>query len=321
MSQRDDSQFKANLCTIAPRPIFIIGLHRSGTTFLYQMLAGFFRVASLTAYHVINYDQVLVQHHDGTAVAVQHMIDGLFQSWNMATRRIDDVELSHAMPEEYGWLLRRNAGAFHANSKTAPLLDEICRKLHLLTPSAEAVLLKNPRDTGHVSDLLTYFPDARFIFLERDPVAIMNSQLRVAKYHAEMRDPYLSMLLSGITFGRTAMSLQRTLRKVTGDWHGQIVLRYIMREVTRDLGRFEISWNIVPPRRRLALTYSGMVRDQAGVLKKVASSLGLSPRGDPVRMNPNPRDPTLLPEVAAAEAYLRRRLKKKRIAQRPLEEI
>jgi hypothetical protein len=320
--QRDDILFEAELCKVTPRPVFIIGLHRSGTTFLYQALTNAFSVVSLTVYHVLNYDRVLLQHHEGTAAAAGAELDALFRSWHMATRRIDDITFSPAMLEEYGWVLRRWAGAFHTKGKTAPLLAEICRKLHYLTPSADAVLLKNPWDTGHAEDLLNCFPDARFVFLQRDPVAIVNSQLRTARYIGETKDPYVHMLLRGIPLGRAWRRLQQAVRKAAGQsWHGRIALAYILRDVTRELGRLEVSWNAVPPRQRAALDYSGLVHDPDGALGKVARALGLAPRRDPVRVEPDPRDPTLLPEVAAAEARFRRRLRERGVAQRPLDEI
>lgn len=322
VSRRDDSLFEMDLHEVTPRPVFIIGLARSGTTFLYQMLTGVFPVASLTVYNVVKYDRILLHHHEGTGAAAGRELDAMFRSWHMATRLIDDIALSHDMLEEYGWVLRRRAGAFHTNAKSAPLLDEICRKLQFIMPSAEAVLQKNPWDTGHAGDILAYFPDARFIFLQRDSVAIVNSQFRIAKYFGENKDPFVNMLFSGIPLGRTWMWLQRALRKVAGEhWHGRIALRYILRDVTRELDRLETSWDTVPPCQRMALDYGGLVSDPDGALERVAAFLGLAPRCDPVYEKPNPRDPILLPEVAAAEAGFRRRLRERGIAQRPLDEI
>jgi len=322
VSRSDDSLFEADLRKITPRPVFIIGLARSGTTFLYQMLTGVFPVASLTVYHVVNYDRILLHYHERTAATAGREIDRMFRNWHMPTRLTDDIVLSHAMLEEYGWVLRRRAGAFHTNTKTAPLLDEICRKLQFIMPSAKAVLHKNPWDTGHVGNILAYFPDARFIFLQRDPVAIVNSQFRIAKYFGEKKDPFVNMLLSGIPMGRTWMLLQRAVRKAAGEhWHSRIALRYILRDVTRELDRFETSWDTVPPHQRMALDYAGLVSDQAGALERVEAFLELPPRCDPVHEKPNPRDPILFPKVAAAEAGFRRRLRDRGIAHRPLDEI
>jgi hypothetical protein len=314
----NDSFFETELRGIAPRPIFIIGLHRSGTTFLYQTLAGVFPVASLTVYHVVDYDRLLLHHHDGTAEAAGRELDRIFRSWGMATRRIDDVALSHAMPEEYGWILRRRGGSFHTNPRTAPLVDEICRKLRYVTPAAEAVLLKNPWDTGHVKDLLARFADARFIFLRRDPVAIVNSQFRIAKYFGGTKDPFVNMLFSGIPSGRIWMWLQRSVRRAAGERrHGWIALRFILRDVACELGRFEASWSVVPSPRRLALDYEELVSRPDEVLERVSAFLGLAVRRNPVRSAPRPRDSTLLPEVAAVEAAFRRRLRERAAEPRP----
>jgi len=321
-NRRDNSLFEQELIKVTPRPVFIIGLPRSGTTFLYQMLTGVFPVASLTVYHVVNYDRILLHHHEATAAAAGQELDETFRSWHMSTRRIDDIALSHAMPEEYGWVLRRRAGSFHTNAKNAPLLDEICRKLQFIMPSVDAVLLKNPYDTGHVGSLLSYFPHARFIFLQRDPVAIVNSQFRIAKYFGESKDPFVNMLLSGIPLGRAWMWLQRAVRRIAGErLHSRIALRLLYRDVTRELSRLETSWGKVPPHQRMAIDYAELISDQAGALKRVEAFLKLTPRRDPVYEKPNPRDPTLLPEVAAAEVEFRRRLRDRGIAQRPLDEI
>lgn len=308
-----------DLRAVHPRPVFIIGLHRSGTTFLYRTLAGAFPVAALTAYHVIHYDRILTQHRRGTAEAAKRELDSLFRGWGMATRRIDDVPLSHALLEEYGWVLGRRTGSFHASRRTAPLIDEINRKLQFLEPRSEAVVQKNPWDTGHVGSLLAAFPEARFVFIERDPMAIVNSQFRIAKYSRDKRDPYLDLLLEGIPLGRAWMSFQRGLRRTAGErLFVRIALRHITADVERELARLEASWSAVPPRLRLAVDYTGLVGDPDGTLSKAQSFLGLPLRPDAMRIMPEPRDATLLPEVAAIEARFRGRLKDKGIAQRPL---
>jgi hypothetical protein len=322
VNRRDDSLFEKDLIKVSTRPVFIIGLPRSGTTFLYQMMTDVFPVASLTVYHVVNYNRILLNHHEGTTTAAGQELDERFRSWNMSTRCIDNIALSHSMPEEYGWVLRRWAGSFHTNTKTAPLLDEICRKLHFIMPIAEAVLLKNPYDTGYVDNLMAHFPHARFIFLQRDPVSIVNSQFRIAKSFSESKNLFVNMLLSGIPLGRAWVWLQRAVRKVAGKrLHGQIALHYILCYVTRELSRLERSWGKVLPHQGLAIDYAELMTDLSGVLERVEGFLKLASRRDPVFEKPNPRDPTLLPEVAAAEAGFRRRLRKRGIAQRPLDEI
>ena len=109
---RDDATDLAALIAVPLRPVFILGLHRSGTTFLYGILSRALPVAILTAHRVIDYDRLLLQHKEGSSAMAERRFHGLFRSWDMPTRGIDDVPLSYAMPEEYGWILRRRAGSF-----------------------------------------------------------------------------------------------------------------------------------------------------------------------------------------------------------------
>jgi len=299
----------AGLRQVRARPVFILGLHRSGTTFLYQVLAGSFPVAVLTSHRVVDYDRLLALHGKGATAAAERRLDELFRSWHMATRRIDEVPLSHAMPEEYGWVLRRRAGAFWVSARTAPVLDEICRKLQYLMPSAAAVLLKNPWDAGRAQEILADLPDSRFIFLRRDPVAIVNSQFRIAKLHGAETDPYLDLLLEGIPFGRAWMRLQRVLKRTLGaSLYDRVALGHILRNVTSEAGRLEVSWNALPPDRRLALEYEDLVGDPDGTVERVAAFLDLPVRPEPVRPPPRVRDRSLLPEVAAVQTAFRHRL-------------
>jgi hypothetical protein len=305
-----------DLRRVRAKPVFILGLHRSGTTWLYQMIAGALPVALLTAHRVVDYDRILTLHREGSTAAAERKFDDLVQSWHMATRGIDAVPLSHAMPEEYGWILRRTAGAFYVNSRTAPVLDELCRKLQYLTPSAGAVVLKNPWDSGYAEDLLAYLPDARFIFLRRDPVAIVNSQFRIAKLHGGRRDPYLDLLLEGIPLGRAWVRLQRILRRALGaSFYGRMALRYIFRDVARELVRLETSWKAVPANRRRALNYADLLSDPDGAIDKVAGFLSLPLLPEPDIVKPRPGDQTLLPEVADAESSFRMRLDRRGIVQ------
>ncbi len=228
----------------------------------------------------------------------------------MPTRGIDDVPLSQAMPEEYGWILRRRAGSFHITNRTAPILAEIIRKLQALTPTAEAVLLKNPWDAGYAAELLARWPQARFIFLSRDPLSIVNSQFHIATIHGRDRDPYLDLLLEGIPLGRAWLRTQSFLCHAFGpSRYGRIALSHILRDVARELGRLEASRKAVPPDMCLALDYSDLIGDAAGMLGKVSAFLGISLGRDFVPVTPRPRNISLLPEVAAAWPSFLRRLR------------
>ncbi len=322
MRHKDDRYLIDEISGNNMQPIFIIGLHRSGTTFLYETLNKVFPVASLTVYHIVHYHQIMQQHQQRTAGAAKAELDAQFQKWGMDTRKTDNIALSHATMEEYGWLLRRHSSALFTNEKTAPLLEEICKKLLATTPSAQAVLLKNPWDTGHVADILRQFPKARFIFLQRDPVAILNSQFRNAVHFGAKKDLFLNLLLEGFTLGKIVMFFQRSLRTLAGArFYNRVMLRHLLKDVTRELGRLESSWKAAPHNQRLLVNYDQLVRDPLSNLERIADFLALDPTSDLQSIKANPRDPKYLPDIAAVQAAFRQSLKEKGIAQKPLDEM
>ena len=79
-----------------PPLTFILGNHRSGTTWLYQLLAETGRFSVLTAYHVITWGQ-----EDATeeGLATQLAAQGI------TARTGDGVAVSPSLPEEYCYIL------------------------------------------------------------------------------------------------------------------------------------------------------------------------------------------------------------------------
>ena len=315
MHQPRDSTFKQYLDKIKPQPIFIIGLHRSGTTYLYRAIVDNFHIAYLTVYHVFYYDNILYYHYNKTDTSFKQGLERVFQNWDMTTRGIDNVPLSHSLPEEYGWLLKSRLGIWNTNHKNAPLVDDICRKLHVLMPTATNVMLKNPFDTGHVGQLHEKFPDAKFIFLTRNPLAIVNSQFRVARYLGENKNPFINKLFSQIPLGGVWLWIQRAVRKSAGQFiHSRLALNYIIRSVIRELVLFETSWALVPAQLRLAIEYEEMVNNHEVILKQVSSFLGYSRTGVAIQNNTNVRQLEFFPEVAAIKNRFYRVLRERGIA-------
>ncbi|NJN19548.1 MAG: sulfotransferase, partial [Oscillochloris sp.] len=85
--------------------VFIMGDHRSGTTLLYQLLAATGGFNVVTAYHVINFDQVLADHGAGRSAAARCELAARLGALGISDRKLDGVIVSPDLPEEYGFLL------------------------------------------------------------------------------------------------------------------------------------------------------------------------------------------------------------------------
>lgn len=304
---RNPDQAHLSLIASLPvRPIMIMGLHRSGTTYLYDVLSEILNVATLNVYHIRHYPELLDARASGREQALQDAIDGDFARQGLDTRQTDAIRLSHATVEEYGWILQRRGGSFRVGPRTAPLFGEICRKISFLNPGAQAVLMKNPWDTGNAAEILKSYPETRFVYIRRDPAGILNSQLRNAIHFGSRRDPVLYFLLEGIPAGKAVIGGQRVLYKLVGERaYRRLLVDYLARDVRRELAKFAEATSSLPRDKFIEIEYESLMERPQEVLGKVCAFLGMTPANALANVRPEPRKLKLLPEVEERAAALR----------------
>ncbi|MBL8962095.1 MAG: sulfotransferase [Gemmatimonadetes bacterium] len=193
---------RGSAAAVPPRPVFIIGHYRSGTTHLNNLLGCDPQFATMAT------TQAILPELFRFAA-----IPRVFRAVLPATRPMDNMAMAPDLPEEpehalgavsqcclyHGFCFPRD---FHDNYHTWVSFDsgdEVAERVArwrdhyraLLAMASVAggkrpVLVKNPADTGRVPHLLAAFPDARLIFLVRDPVVTYASTLKF--YRAMLND-------------------------------------------------------------------------------------------------------------------------------------
>ena len=63
MGINPDQDYIQDLEQVDFQPVFILGMHRSGTSILYKMLTATDTYNPVTAYHLINYNELLSNYH------------------------------------------------------------------------------------------------------------------------------------------------------------------------------------------------------------------------------------------------------------------
>lgn len=190
---KDDSLVSI-ISDISFKPVFIMGVQRSGTSILYKLLqkTGLFTVT--TAYDIIYYDELLYNQKKQRDQQVKHELTERLQSGKKQSRGIDELQVTADFPEEYGFLLSRKTGIHYLNSTTQSLFSQLCRKITYLSKNNNPILLKNPFDFTHFLFIKKQFPTAKFVFIHRNPINTLSSQLKAMHILFTKQSRYMTLL-------------------------------------------------------------------------------------------------------------------------------
>lgn len=176
------------LTTTLPSPVFIIGLPRTGSTFLHQLMAqdvnnrtipyweSFDPVKPLVSEdrRAAKVDKMLTQMegvapgyhaiHPMTAKAPEECV-ALFMN-NLRTLQFD---IQYRASGYVNWLFEQEASIAYGDYLKQLKMIQYYRR------SGERFLLKDPTHACHLDTVLNCFPNAKIIFIHRDPVYSLSS--------------------------------------------------------------------------------------------------------------------------------------------------
>lgn len=281
---------------------FLLGNHRSGTTWLYQLLAESGHFSVLTAWHVIEWDRISRGDPPPRAELAERMSE-----LGIARRQVDNVVISPGLPEEYCYILA-NAGKGSAlTSANRPLLDAIIARLASEQPG-RPVLLKNPWDYGNFLTLAREYPQARFIFLHRHPLRVIHSAIQVtcALWAGRPADEYVLMLSK-----RYAMWRRNRLASAFFNWLTSgslgILARMVAFTVTVANRAYAERVPSFPASRWIELKYEDLAARPDQELARILGFVGVEPPAG-IQTASRAASGTLRVEVAALGSSLARNL-------------
>ena len=169
LSKLEDILYKKNWEQIEIKyPIFIIAPHRSGTTILQQLLCLHSMIATPRTYSDI-FDMFPILSKKFARV----LIPGKMY------RRIDNIIAGFDSPQEAQGLIFRyfDKQKVKYNPATSEDVKNYMRKV-LLIEDKKRFLWKTPYLSIRVPEVNVLFPDAKFIYLHRDPVSCIDSKIK-----------------------------------------------------------------------------------------------------------------------------------------------
>ena len=189
-----DQQYLEKLENIDFQPVFILGLHRSGTSILYKMLTATGCFNPVTAYHLIRYNQLLYDHENKREESSKKELTRSFKEKGLEDRGIDRLQVTADFAEEHGFLLGQKTFQMYINSKNLSLFTELCKKIQFISGNDKSILLKNPYDFPNFLYIKKVFPNAKFVFIHRHPFKTLSSTIKAIRLLLKNKNPYTTQL-------------------------------------------------------------------------------------------------------------------------------
>lgn len=184
---------KASKVEFKEPPVFILGHWRSGTTHLHNLLCQDPVASYVTTYHSVFPDQTL-------AAGARFLFKNIMKMLIPINRKGDNVKLDTDYPQEEEFSLSaRNPGSYYFfwyfpelmlqyfdefltfekcdKKLRGKIVDDYRRVINkaMLNTGKSRFLSKNPVNTGRIPTLLEMYPDAKFVYIHRNPVEVILS--------------------------------------------------------------------------------------------------------------------------------------------------
>ena len=247
-----------------PEPLFLLGFWRSGTTLLHNLLSMDPRWGFVNTYQAAMPDVFL---------AGQNRVRRMIEKSLPPNRGVDNIPVDFSMPQEEEIAMMCTSGlspyAFLHFPRTAEKgldylfieerldqreREEWKREYTRLLQAASCymggkpLLLKSPSNTSRIPALLDLFPNARFVYIQRDPYDTLRSYVHLIRlmndWHALQRVDFDELL-------------QKQL------------------EVYRDMAQAYLRQKaLIPAGRLVEIRYEELEQDKVGQIRGIYDTLG-----------------------------------------------
>ena len=267
-----DAQYLEKIKKVEFTPIFILGLHRSGTSILYKMLTETQEFNPVTAYHIINYDQLLYNSIKNKENKAKKELTKYLQSQGQKNRVIDKLKITADFAEEYGFLLRKYSSKYYITKNNVAKFIELGKKIQFISKNNKPLLLKNPYDLPNFPYIKSTFPTAKFIFIHRHPYRSISSLVKAVKLILKTRNSYTSLLFRDYNTAFENPLLLHSYRLAFSKYlpFGTILLSNM---AARNLKKYMKNINQIPKKDYINLTYETLCEKPQETMQNILEFL------------------------------------------------
>jgi hypothetical protein len=300
-----DQPYLEKLKGVEVRPVFIIAPHRSGTTLLYRILVEGGSFNAVTVHHILNRHRLLQLHFTNQDQAARQELNRIFESKGIQGESMNSREFSGDVLEEYCYAFDRQGRRPRLAPDNAEEFKLFAKKLQVIQDFSRPLLLKNPYDGVGFLYLAEVFPDARFIFIYRNPVDVINSKIRLNRlllskkfeYHAMVVQDYAELFEKPMKLAMARLVFSSKLPLMT-----ELVYRDVSRScdyVLENVGKLG--------EKAMGVTYPDLCSNPTQVVERVLEFLKLPASGRDYSNMIRKREPDILPEVEQRRSRIEKR--------------
>lgn len=275
--------------------VFIMGCHRSGTSLLYHLLARSGELDYLSAYDVIHYDELLYNRITGREASARAGLQARLET--EPNRGLDELPVGVDAPEEYRFVLSLERPRLVLNARKQidtlffkPNLTprtlggflEMCRKKRFLAGADRTLVLKNPSDYYfNFREVHAMLPRAKFIFIHRHPLPMLNSYLHGFRGILDQPSGYAALLDQRYASLFSGFQLRRKLfLKV---FRSDAACQLLARRLAESFRYYLDNLPRIPAAQWVSIRYEDLCADPGSCLSRISRHLRLelSPRVPP----------------------------------------
>lgn len=304
-----DDKYLDEIENVTFNAIFILGVERSGTSILYKLLNATNCFNSVTAYHIIKYSELLHNHINNLEKKSKEDLTKFFKKTSQMDRGIDRLKITPEFPEEYRFVLGQKTGQGTLNPKTLKIFIELCKKIRYISENDKPILLKNPPDFSNFMYIKEVFPNAKFIFIHRNPIKTLNSQIRAMKTLLKNKSEYMALLspqynkvfdnIILLSYYRFLYSSITPIRAITA-----------ANKLANSTDYFLEKISLLSQNDYVSTRYEDICRESDAEIEKIMHFLNIRPKSNILYSNfIKPRKTILLKELKTRETFIIKKMR------------
>lgn len=257
---------------------------------------------------MINYDQLLYNNLKHIEEKKKEELNKLLIKKGITTRKTDKITVNADYTHEYMYIFSERGYAYRITHRNKMLFDEMCKKIKYLAGNDNPILLKNPYDFSNFLFIKKIYPNAKFIFIHRNPVHVINSIMNLWKIHLSEKNEFLALYYK--RYDKIYSNpLTRFMSRMYYDYKFPLGIFEIIHRSANDVKYYLKNVEYLPKEDYVSIRYEELCEKPNQVINGILNFLNLESSDIDFSGFIKPRKLSILPIVSSLKPYIFRRMK------------